>query len=126
MLFFIQRKHLLQRHRNEVSIHLMLFFIRLKMQEIMTLQCFNTSHVILYHFSANSRNFTVFVSIHLMLFFIGGCHNPCREPSFVSIHLMLFFINSAARPKVTQLSFNTSHVILYPSIFQSFPCQFSL
>ena len=57
------------------------------------------------------------VSIHLMLLFISViifCHSNFL---LVSIHLMLLFIVILKRKHRPEISFNTSHVVIYP-----FPC----
>ena len=95
---------------------------------------FNTSHVTLYRQSISLLhlylkfqyiscyslsiietlwNVKKFVSIHLMLLFIGYGEQELDTVIFVSIHLMLLFIESVFQRLSENSSFNTSHVTLY-------------
>ena len=61
------------------------------------------------------------VSIHLMLLFIIADRRLCRLVLLVSIHLMLLFINTTvATWRYTEVSFNTSHVVIYPKTLDVF------
>ena len=56
--------------------------------------CFNTSHVAIYHRSDHPIALAnLYVSIHLMLLFIPRIANKYRSLQYVSIHLMLLFID---------------------------------
>ena len=96
---------------------------------------FNTSHVTLYRFRIGNQRLCVYVSIHLMLLFIGKSLERPVFHTVVSIHLMLLFIGNdslinaldgkfqyiscyslsetSVRQSSMRLSFNTSHVTLY-------------
>ena len=78
--------------RSNVSIHLMLLFIRKSVYLRCFSGCFNTSHVTLYHVDLGSGIICINVSIHLML---------------------LFIINGSVQRYLLIYSFNTSHVTLY-------------
>ena len=126
---------------------------------------FNTSHVTLYpvtlqwtslphlfqYISCYSLSqevwqnlLIIFVSIHLMLLFIGGlrsftvciicfntshvtlylmqiCQIQARIGSFNTSHVTLYQL-CRTTTGISRTCFNTSHVTLYPSFFQSFPC----
>ena len=97
--------------------------------------CFNTSHVTLYQHPSGSMTMARYVSIHLMLLFIGRRISDSDRSrkvsihlmllfidnwqiewillSYVSIHLMLLFIVVQALLERTRWRFNTSHVTLY-------------
>ena len=83
-----------------VSIHLMLLFIR--------------SH-------RRSTAETMQVSIHLMLLFISLIRATKFRFAKVSIHLMLLFIKEKSRKPVEKKNcFNTSHVVIYPTVLKHF------
>ena len=99
--------------------------------------CFNTSHVVVYQSCYGTSRPQEYVSIHLMLLFIGFLHRgqnffcrvsihlmllfirtilaPFNDHSSVSIHLMLLFIFKQFLYNLCTHSFNTSHVVVYPS-----------
>ena len=119
----------------DVSIHLMLLFIWLSWLAGFKKNCFNTSHVTLYHKYVPGFPALCEVSIHLMLLFIIWRNARTDFKEWVSIHLMLLFIvpsdshekgpcsfqhiscYSLSQPqwllRQTRLCFNTSHVTLY-------------
>ena len=121
--------------RTTVSIHLMLLFILLASWGIVEWVSFNTSHVTLYQHPSGSMTMARYVSIHLMLLFIGRRISDSDRSrkvsihlmllfidnwqiewillSYVSIHLMLLFIVVQALLERTRWRFNTSHVTLY-------------
>ena len=75
----------------QISIHLMLLFIKLVVRIIGLSVHFNTSHVTVYRITVTQFKANLCISIHLMLLFIG---------------LGLTFTDSS-------LNFNTSHVTVY-------------
>ena len=122
--------------RTTVSIHLMLLFILLASWGIVEWVSFNTSHVTLYQHPSGSMTMARYVSIHLMLLFIGRRISDSDRSrkvsihlmllfidnwqiewillSYVSIHLMLLFIDFFTMSLFVKSCFNTSHVTLYP------------
>ena len=118
-----------------VSIHLMLLFIKNLTKMILSVHCFNTSHVTLYLAAPLATIKYCLVSIHLMLLFIlygYGRMEATTEFQYisyyslsrkgmgygtsgmrVSIHLMLLFILLGACNMFLSFCFNTSHVTLY-------------
>ena len=120
-----------------VSIHLMLLFIIPSHSISLSSSMFQ--YISCYSLSGRSLSdvIPVFVSIHLMLLFIRASTTSLTGLSAVSIHLMLLFIENSSdeaynvmlfqyiscyslsmtnlNMKRLLISFNTSHVTLYPS-----------
>ena len=81
---------------------------------------FNTSHVTLYQnvieIKAKSLEFQ-----YISCYSLSGYHVRKNGDDFVSIHLMLLFIGMVMDSMVPFMpSFNTSHVTLYPSFYRLF------
>ena len=81
---------------------------------------FNTSHVTLYHIRLVRKASADRVSIHLMLLFIGFSSN--HRYSGCQFQYISCYSLSALRvlSMYQKLSFNTSHVTLYPSFYRLF------
>ena len=98
----------------EVSIHLMLFFIRIAPSIFFpNASSFNTSHVILYRYDLTWGELTwefQYISCYSLSNMFPARNKLCN---MVSIHLMLFFIEWLVTMPLDDWSFNTSHVILY-------------
>ena len=135
MLLFIQKKKLLllrligfntshvtlylichYKHykRHEVSIHLMLLFIKCPAHRtIPSEHGFNTSHVTLYPLRLSDFRIECPVSIHLMLLFIADWMIS-RGIGSVFQYISCYSLSDGAFGPATETSrFNTSHVTLY-------------
>ena len=118
-----------------VSIHLMLLFIRLPLASRLSPVMFQYISCYSLSYRVCNCDICLYVSIHLMLLFIDGLillhgevirfqYISCYSLSIsgekeqclsgVSIHLMLLFIVNLPEHLYNVLSFNTSHVTLYP------------
>ena len=85
----------------QVSIHLMLLFIRKELER--------------------ARNWLVFQ--YISCYSLSAKRKDILPAAEVSIHLMLLFILFAQRLRMAQHCFNTSHVTLYPSRLLSVQCR---
>ena len=84
-----------------------------KRKLVISLRCFNTSHVTLYLLTLSLLEALGHVSIHLMLLFIDmQATGMWRQQSFNTSHVTLYR-QRAGKIWQTVICFNTSHVTLY-------------
>ena len=136
MLLFILLVVYQVKKKGNVSIHLMLLFIGIKNKIKSYITSFNTSHVTLYHNSAEyhvpgdsfqyiscyslsistffwMRSRTRFNTSHVTLYRSDRCRKPrdFNEFQYISCYSLSL---SRISPTVSPACFNTSHVTLYP------------